>query len=73
MNQELGISYKEAKMYDESLKTYNAVIKLDPENKAALYNISVVDPLYTLPFLICMIVVLFFKRTNVARQWTKNI
>lgn len=40
--------------------------------RVAFNNISVVDPLYTLPFLFCMIVVLFFKRTNLKRlQWTK--
>ena len=40
--------------------------------RVAFNNISVVDPLYTVPFLICMIVVLFFKRTNLKRiKWTK--
>lgn len=40
--------------------------------RVAFNNISVVDPLYTLPFLICMLVVLFFKRTNPRRlKWTK--
>ena len=40
--------------------------------RVAFNTISVVDPLYTLPFLICMIVVLFYKRTNKKRiQWTK--
>ena len=40
--------------------------------RVAFNNISVVDPLYTLPFLFCMIVVLFLKRTNLKRlQWTK--
>lgn len=40
--------------------------------RVAFNTISVVDPLYTLPFLICMIVVLFFKRTNLKRtKWTK--
>ena len=40
--------------------------------RVAFNNISVVDPLYTLPFLICMIGVLFFKRTNIRRlKWTK--
>ncbi|WGD34698.1 metal-dependent hydrolase [Olleya sp. YS] len=35
-------------------------------------TISVVDPLYTLPFLICLIVVMFFKRQNPKRlTWTK--
>lgn len=40
--------------------------------RVAFNTISVVDPLYTLPFLICMLVVLFFKRTNSKRlKWTK--
>jgi len=40
--------------------------------RVAFNTISVVDPLYTLPFLFCMIVVLFFKRTNNKRLiWTK--
>ncbi|TMM29623.1 metal-dependent hydrolase [Polaribacter aestuariivivens] len=40
--------------------------------RIAFNNISVVDPLYTLPFLICVIVVLFFKRKNPKRLlWTK--
>ncbi|MEE9408044.1 MAG: metal-dependent hydrolase [Polaribacter sp.] len=40
--------------------------------RVAFNNISVVDPLYTLPFLICLIVVMFFKRTNTKRlKWTK--
>ncbi|MGB6269830.1 MAG: metal-dependent hydrolase, partial [Olleya sp.] len=35
-------------------------------------TISVVDPFYTLPFLICMIVVMFYKRNNLKRlKWTK--
>jgi inner membrane protein len=40
--------------------------------RVAFNTISVVDPLYTLPFLICMLVVLFLKRTNAKRlKWTK--
>ncbi|QTD38697.1 metal-dependent hydrolase [Polaribacter batillariae] len=40
--------------------------------RIAFNNISVVDPLYTLPFLICIMVVLFLKRTNPKRlKWTK--
>jgi inner membrane protein len=40
--------------------------------RVAFNNISVVDPIYTLPFLICMIVVLFLKRTNQNRmKWAK--
>jgi inner membrane protein len=40
--------------------------------RVAFNNISVADPLYTIPFLICMIVVLCFKRNNPKRiKWTK--
>jgi inner membrane protein len=40
--------------------------------RVAFNTISVVDPMYTIPFLICMLVVLFFKRTNSKRlKWTK--
>ncbi len=40
--------------------------------RVAFNNISVVDPLYTLPFLICLVVVLFYKRTNLKRKlWLK--
>ncbi|WP_053977625.1 metal-dependent hydrolase [Mangrovimonas xylaniphaga] len=40
--------------------------------RVAFNNISVVDLGYTLPFLICMIVVMFYKRSNVKRLfWTK--
>ena len=42
------------------------------EYRVAFNTISVVDPLYTLPFLICIIVVLCFKRNNLKRlRWTK--
>ena len=40
--------------------------------RVAFNNISVADPLYTLPFLICLIVVLCFKRKNPKKmKWTK--
>jgi len=40
--------------------------------RVAFNNISVADPIYTLPFLICLIVVLFIKRENPKRlKWTK--
>lgn len=40
--------------------------------RVAFNTISVVDPLYTLPFLICLIIVLFFKRNNDKRlKFTK--
>lgn len=40
--------------------------------RVALNNISVADPFYTIPFLFCLIVTLFFKRTNLRRiKWAK--
>lgn len=40
--------------------------------RVALNNIAVVDPLYTLPFLICMIVLMFYKRATFKRRiWLK--
>ncbi len=42
------------------------------DTRVAFNTISVVDPLYTLPFLGCLLVVLFFKRTNPNRiKWAK--
>ncbi|WP_242204393.1 metal-dependent hydrolase [Aestuariivivens insulae] len=41
-------------------------------NRVAFNNIAVVDPLYTLPFLVCVIVLMFFKRSsNRRRLWLK--
>lgn len=40
--------------------------------RVAFNNIAVADPIYTLPFLICMIVLMFFKRTSAKRKlWLK--
>jgi len=40
--------------------------------RVAFNNISVADPIYTLPFLICIIVAMFFNRKNpTRRKWTK--
>lgn len=40
--------------------------------RVALNNIAVADPVYTLPFLICMIVLMFFRRTALQRRrWLK--
>jgi inner membrane protein len=36
--------------------------------RVAFDNISVADPLYTLPFLICIIVMMFFKRSSKTRS-----
>jgi len=40
--------------------------------RVAINNISVVDPMYTIPFLISMIVLMFFKRNTLKRKlWLK--
>ncbi|WP_136480891.1 metal-dependent hydrolase [Cognatitamlana onchidii] len=40
--------------------------------RVAFNNIAVVDPLYTLPFLVCIMVLMFFKRTSLKRRlWLK--
>jgi inner membrane protein len=40
--------------------------------RVAFNTIAVADPLYTVPFLVCLIVVLFYKRLNTKRKfWLK--
>lgn len=42
------------------------------EWRIAIQSIFVIDPLYTLPFLLCLLVVLFLNRTSPRRkQWNK--
>lgn len=41
--------------------------------RVAYNNVFVADPLYTLPFLLCILVVLFLKRKSAARRWTNYI
>lgn len=37
--------------------------------RVAFNTISVADPLYTVPFLICMIILMFYNRTKTKRNW----
>ncbi|MGG8496772.1 metal-dependent hydrolase [Tenacibaculum sp. TC6] len=40
--------------------------------RVAFNNISVVDPLYTLPFLLCLLIAMFYNRKNPRRiKWVK--
>ena len=42
------------------------------DHRVAFNNIAVADPLYTLPFLLCIIIAMFFNRKNpTRRRWTK--
>jgi len=42
------------------------------EWRIAIQSVFVIDPMYTLPFLICLVVVLFLKRNSNARfKWNK--
>lgn len=41
--------------------------------KVAFNNIFVVDPAYTVPFLICVVIVLFLKRNDPRRRWINDL
>ncbi|WP_299557173.1 metal-dependent hydrolase [Seonamhaeicola sp.] len=41
--------------------------------RVAFNNIAVVDPIYTLPFLLCLIVLMFFRRTSVKRRFVLKL
>ncbi len=41
--------------------------------KVALNNIFVVDPLYTVPFLLCVVIVLFLERSDPRRRWINGL
>ena len=41
--------------------------------KVAFNNIFVADPLYTVPFLICVIIAMFYKRTHPKRKRYNNL
>ena len=41
--------------------------------RLAYQNIFVIDPIYTLPLLICIIAILFYKRTNPKRKKINNL
>jgi len=57
----------------DSFTPYGTQLFLPFSNyRVAINNISVVDPIYTLPFLLCLIVVMFFGRSSKKRWlWTK--
>ena len=43
------------------------------EMRITYNNIFVVDPLYTIPFLICLLIAMFYKRTNPRRRVFNNL
>ncbi|NVK63772.1 MAG: metal-dependent hydrolase [Flavobacteriales bacterium] len=43
------------------------------EVKITYNNIFVVDPLYTIPFLVCLLIAMFYKRTNPKRRFFNNL
>ncbi len=57
----------------DSLTPYGTQLFLPFSNyRVAINNISVVDPIYTLPFLLCLIIVMFFRRSSSRRRlWNK--
>lgn len=53
----------------DSCTTYGTRLLLPfTDYQVAFNNISVIDPLYTIPFLICIAVLMFFKRNTLIRQ-----
>ena len=58
----------------DSFTPYGTQLFLPFSNyRVAVNNISVVDPIYTLPFLLCLIVVMFFRRTSNKRKLWNGI
>lgn len=57
----------------DSFTPYGTQLFLPFSNyRVAFNNISVADPFYTLPFLICVIIVMFFKRNTTKRtNWNR--
>lgn len=52
----------------DSFTTWGTQLFWPMEYKVSFHNIFVIDPLYTVPFLICTIAVLFYKRTDSRRR-----
>lgn len=58
----------------DSFTPYGTQLFLPFSNyRVAVNNISVVDPAYTLPFLLCLIIVMFFRRSSNRRRLWNNI
>ncbi|MGI9550127.1 MAG: metal-dependent hydrolase [Aurantibacter sp.] len=52
--------------------TYGTQFLWPLENRLAFKNVFVVDPLYTVPFLILLVITMFYKRTSpTRRKWNK--
>ena len=58
----------------DSFTPYGTQLFLPFSNyRVAINNIAVVDPIYTLPFLLCIIIVMFFRRTSSRRKLWNTI
>ena len=58
----------------DSFTPYGTQLFLPFSNyRVAINNIAVVDPIYTLPFLLCLIIVMFFRRTSSRRKLWNTI
>ena len=54
----------------DSFTPYGTQLFLPFSNyRVAINNIAVVDPIYTLPFLLCLILVMFFRRASSRRRF----
>ena len=52
----------------DAFTTWGTQLFWPMEYKVSFHNIFVMDPLYTVPFLICTIAVFFYKRTDIRRR-----
>ncbi len=52
----------------DAFTTWGTQLFWPMEYKVSFHNIFVMDPLYTIPFLICTIAVFFYKRTDASRR-----
>ncbi|MDY0780772.1 metal-dependent hydrolase [Tenacibaculum sp. IB213877] len=58
----------------DSFTPYGTQLFLPFSNyRVAFNNIAVVDPLYTFPFLFCLIIVLFYNRKSNKRTWWNRV
>lgn len=57
----------------DAFTTWGTQLLYPLDIKYSLHSIFVIDPLYTLPFLICMLLLMPYKRTNPKRQKLANL
>jgi len=57
----------------DAFTTWGTQLLYPLDIKFSMHSIFVIDPLYTLPFLVCMLLVMRYERTNPKRQSLTNL